>query len=164
MHRLAEQPVRLVLVLGPPVRPVHPPMMDALLNRPPDTALARVPAMALHRNVGFHARLGVDLEFARVDRRPEAGVELARVGTFAVAFRVVDVLDGQIAAEPALGDLAERPKEGLISSEPMRRGRRKRKQDSQLLRDVLHAAGEHKRLLAAPPISHLSQWDARQTS
>jgi len=62
--------------------------------------------VAVHRDVGLHARLGVDLELAGVDRRPETRVELPRVGPLAVAFRVVDVLDGEVAAEPGLGDLA----------------------------------------------------------
>lgn len=57
-------------------------------------------------HVVLHAGVRVDLQFSRVDRRPQPRVELARVLAVAVALWVVDVLDGQVAPEAGLGDFA----------------------------------------------------------
>lgn len=57
------------------------------------------------RNVVLHARLGVDLELARVDRGAQAGVVLAGVLALAVALGVVNVLGREVGTETLLGDL-----------------------------------------------------------
>jgi hypothetical protein len=53
----------------------------------------------------LHACARVDLELDRLDGRAEAGVVLPRVLALAVPLRVVDVLDGEVAAEALLRDL-----------------------------------------------------------
>lgn len=59
---------------------------------PPDALCARIEALIVARNVPFHPVLLIDFELAVLYRRAETRVILARIGAFAVPFRVVDVL------------------------------------------------------------------------
>lgn len=91
--------------------------LNALEKSAADKRLGRVPVAVLCvlvmslvsalaiRDVVLHARSRVDFQFTRIDRATKAGVVTARILSFGVTLRVVDVLSREVAAEALLGDL-----------------------------------------------------------
>lgn len=68
MHRLTQKPVRLILVLLPPVRPGHPSVVNTLLDHPPNERFGGVPSSGL---VGLLSTQKVTQPQTRVSKQPQ---------------------------------------------------------------------------------------------